>query len=827
MGIGNSLDHVLHELKHYLPAQAPLKDFIHHNTLHGFQSNSFFEGLQKASVIFGYKTLLPLSDYRARFIKGDISIDTLKEVISKQKSNEDIDKWIHLLLYSDISEELDERIGKLRREWVKHTGIDLDSMVHPILFRILCSYLDQGISTWRFPEKNIGFLDAIRSIESSTHSSFFATQEARNWLIGGDCSISALLKRIIGDESFTEQYLFDQQFAHQGWSGIVVSVELQPESLLDGRKISLEELIVFELLLELDVMVMKKGSDFPPLSTFLLPETTSLFASLTPSPVSEIVRLWQLAMEKSFYDQVLKGLAQNIDISKQVKNKSFQAVFCIDDRECSLRRHLEELDTDCETFGTPGFFGVAFYYQPEDGKFKTKLCPAPVTPSHLIKAVGANTKRKTDAHFSHQTHSLFPGFLISQTLGFWSAIKLFAQIFKPSMSPATSTSLQHMHKESVLSIEHKGDFDGNLQIGFTKTEMTDRVEALLKSMGLIKDFASLVYVVSHGSSSVNNPHFSAYDCGACCGRPGSVNARVICFMANDLEVREMLKLRGLNIPEEIGFVGALHDTSRDEIVYYDEHLFTEDQKIQHQLNIGFFANALKANAVERSRRFVLLDKKLPKEKVFQKVRNRSVSLFEPRPELNHATNTLCIVGSRQLTKGLFLDRRAFLNSYDAAIDTNGDLLYGILKAAAPVCGGINLEYFFSRVDNQRLGAGSKLPHNVMGLIGVANGIDGDLRPGLPSQMIEVHDPLRLMIIVEQEPEKVLSVIQRAPETYEWFINDWIQLVAISPSTKQFYRFESGEFVTQSIAARQVPATTNLETLFMEVSDNLPVMLLGS
>jgi uncharacterized protein YbcC (UPF0753/DUF2309 family) len=492
-----------------------------------------------------------------------------------------------------------------------------------------------------------------------------------------------------------------------------------------------------------------------------------------------------------------------------------------------LRRHLEDLDPSCETFGTPGFFGVAFYYQPEDGKFKTKLCPAPVTPSHLIKAVGANSKRKTDAHFSHQTHSLLPGFLISQTLGFWSALKLFGQIFKPTMSPATSTSLQHMHKESQLSIEHNGDFDGNLQIGFTKLEMADRVEALLKSMGFVKDFASLVYVVSHGSSSVNNPHFSAYDCGACCGRPGSVNARVICHMANDSEVRSMLNERGISIPSETRFVGALHDTSRDEIVYYDENLLSEAQKLHHAKNSQIFAESLKANAVERSRRFVLLDKKLPKEKVFQSVRNRSVSLFEPRPELNHATNTLCIVGSRKLTKGLFLDRRAFLNSYDASIDTNGDLLYGILKAAAPVCGGINLEYFFSRVDNQRLGAGSKLPHNVMGLIGVANGIDGDLRPGLPSQMIEVHDPLRLLIVVEQEPDKVLSVIQRAAETYEWFVNDWIQLVAISPSSKQFYRFESGQFVAQSISQKPVSVTSNLDTLFTTVSDNLPVMLIES
>jgi uncharacterized protein YbcC (UPF0753/DUF2309 family) len=513
---------------------------------------------------------------------------------------------------------------------------------------------------------------------------------------------------------------------------------------------------------------------------------------------------------------------------KKIANKSFQAMFCIDDRECSLRRYLEQYDADCETFGTPGFFGVEFFYQPEDGKFYTKVCPAPVTPKYLIKEVHAFKKKDRDVHFTKHSHSFYGGWLISQTLGFWSAVRLFVNIFRPSMSPATASSFRHMEKYSKLTIENKNieNKENGLQVGFAIDEMAQRVEGLLKSIGLVKDFAPIVYVVGHGSSSVNNPHYAAYDCGACSGRAGSVNSRVICYMANHPKVREILATRGIVIPAKTQFLGALHDTTRDEIAFFDEDSLSHDNLEIHNKNEVTFDNALDSNAKERSRRFESIDSKLSPEKIHDKIRTRSVSLFEPRPELNHATNALCIVGSRELTKGLFLDRRAFMNSYDYTIDPDGKFLFNILKAAAPVCGGINLEYYFSRVDNQKLGAGTKLPHNVMGLFGVANGIDGDLRPGLPSQMIEVHDPVRLLIIVEHLPEVVLDTIQRNAETYEWFINEWVNLVVVHPETKEFYSFKEGGFVKYQPLKQQVDTVSDMIPLLESNQDNVPVYLIA-
>jgi uncharacterized protein YbcC (UPF0753/DUF2309 family) len=199
--------------------------------------------------------------------------------------------------------------------------------------------------------------------------------------------------------------------------------------------------------------------------------------------------------------------------------KNFQALFCIDDRECSIRRHIEQLDSNCETYGTPGFFGVEFFYQPQDGKFYTKLCPATVTPKYLIKEESDSNNRETDIHFSKHAHSFHSGWLISQTLGFWSVIKLALNIFRPTMSPSTASSFKHMNEHAKLTIEYNHQTENNLQVGFTIDEMATRVEGLLRSIGLVDDFAPIVYVVGHGSSSVNNPHYAAYDCGACSGRP--------------------------------------------------------------------------------------------------------------------------------------------------------------------------------------------------------------------------------------------------------------------------------------------------------------------
>ncbi|MGQ3131712.1 MAG: YbcC family protein [Flavobacteriales bacterium] len=800
-GCGKKFDKngTIHKLKHYLPQQAPLKDFVHHNTLHAFQGLPFHDALRFSAHIFGARSYLPLDEYRRLYAQGQINPAVLRRVISIRKGTADADLWEDKLLLQTYDTSRSARIGTLREKWKDVFRVNLDKEVHPLLFRLVNSYLDQGLASRSFPVYGEGFLDSLRTLEQRSHLSFFRSKRVRGLLQTPSLGMEELLTEMVGRPALFEQYLFDQQFAHPGWSGMVSYVEDNPGSLLDRRKISLHDFIMTELLLELDTLEHKLGKDRVPLGTKVQADIQPLFTLPAAEEKDEVFEMLQEAYEWSYYDQVLTGLQmkhKRAEIPDTVPEYSFQAFLCIDDREGSLRRHLEELDPQCRTYGTPGFFNVAFYFRPASGKFYTKACPVPLNPRHVIKETESRGQFRTDRHFNRQGQGLLGGWIMSQTLGFLSPLRLLLNLSRPSETAVMVSSSMLMHKNSRLTIENRdpAHIVNGLQVGFTVEEMADRVEQLLKSTGLVCDFAPLVYVIGHGASSVNNTHYAGYDCGACGGRPGSVNARVFAFMANHAGVRRILRGKGVYIPESTQFIGALHDTTRDEIEYFDEDVLHATNGILHARNALLFEQALDRNAAERAARFPLLNRKgLSEKEIHRKVKRRAVSLFEPRPELNHATNALCIIGRRESTEHLFLNRRSFMHSYDYRTDSEGKFLAGALAAATPVAGGINLEYYFSRVDPSRFGAGSKLSHNVMGLIGVANGTDGDLRTGLPVQMTELHEPMRLLMVIEQFPDIISKTLSGSPDLYEWFANSWIHLVALEPGSKKLYLFGDGRF----------------------------------
>ena len=818
------INHTLHELKHFLPSQMTLKDFIHHNSLHAFQDMKFYDGIFRASKLFGYKVTLQLQEYRKLFSLGRIKESVIERIIIDRKGAHELEKWSNNILYKEYDENITARIGTYRSNWKKNYKIDIDSLVHPLLYRIIASYLDQGIGAWEFPVQDLSFLEAIRSIESNSVASFFKTNYAKQLLFDNSITIANLLNQLVGKEEDYETYLFDLSFSHRGWSGMVAVINDVPNTLLIEKKISLEEFIKFELLLEIDALVDHLGAHWKPLAQIAPNTSVDIFAATPITELDEVYMIWQDAFEWSYYDQVLASIKQNntntTNTSIASPTPSFQAIFCIDERECSIRRHLEYVAPKCTTFGAPGFFGVEFYYKQYGAKFIDKLCPAPVTPKYLIKELGVHHHSSKDIFYAKSTYGLASGFLSTLTLGTLALKNLFQINFKPKMSASISDAFSHMNKDSQLTVENTdiNEQEEGLQVGFTVEEMVIRVENFLRGIGLIKDFAKNIYVVAHGSSSANNPHHGAHDCGACSGRPGCVNARVFAIMANHLKVRAQLKEQGIVIPNSTQFIAAMHDTASDLIGYYDDEQLNNENNLLHIEVKKAFENALDLNAKERSRRFSSINTSQPIKKIRKDIEDRSVSLFEPRPELGHGTNSLAIIGRRSITRGLFLDRRAFLNSYDYQTDLDGYYLAKVMAPIGIVCGGINLEYYFSRVDNVKLGCGTKLPHNVNGLIGVTNSSDGDLRPGLPWQMIEPHDPVRLLVIVEHYPEIVLKTIKSNDAMYEWYKNEWVHIAAMHPETKEFYYFKDekmNQYHTNNFELKEIQ---NVHKLFEEAPE---------
>lgn len=830
---------MLERAAHWLPAQGPLKDFIHHNTLHAFQHLDFRDAVGAAARLYGAATAMPGAFYLEAYREGRIREPALERALERAFPDEPerVSARGRMLAGAVASPAFPgvARSG-LRATWAAQlAGVSLDRRSHLYLFRLLGAYLDQGLSIWRMPgAEELGFFDAVVRLArgSALPTGPFAMPTARRLLgLPPREALSGALARTLAREVLWEPYVLETLLSQPGWAGLIAECERAPELLIARRGIHLLDYLAITLIAEVGQLERELGEDFAPLDApapDLVPDRVAV-----PGADEVLLAVWHDAFEASYYEPLLGALVAPRPPQVPVPAWAW-AVFCLDDRASSLRRHVEEVEPRIATFGTPGFFGFDFNYCGAGDAIASKHCPAPVTPRHLVVESYESADRPTgdDAlwwrrpvHLETHSNTLVRGWLLSYTLGLGAALRLAASVFRPSLAPLTAQPLSTVSGGARFKLLRQGDErspDG-LWLGYTSEELADRVQDLFRSVGARPPWPELVVLFGHGASSVNNPYFAAYNCGACSGRSGAPNARAFAKAANRPDVRALLAARGLTIPDSTWFIGALYDTTRDEATYYDHDVARMPQRfaepfaaLRHTME-----EVAARNAAERCRRFDTLPLGLAPDRALEEVRARSISLFEPRPEYNHATNATCIIGRREVTAGLFLDRRAFLSSYDPTQDPSGELLVGVLAAVLPVCAGINLEYFFSRIDPRHYGAGTKLPHNVNGLLGVCNGIEGDLLTGLPTQMTEIHDPVRLLVVVEQTPEIALAAAREKPAIFEWIEHAWVRYACVHPESRHAWLFDAGEM--RPLAGLPAPEhrfTTSLEAA-RQGRDNLP------
>jgi len=748
------------------------------------------------------------------------------------------------------------RFGRPAEAVAAKGGADLDAVIHPLLIRLCGAFLDQGVAYWPMPHREEGlFRAAVRLLSQPAvpdPPGLLGMQRAFACLAeeGREAEDALLdsLEALGVPENCWEEYLRTELLALPGWPGMMRQLEEHPE-LAPHVRLPCALADFTALRLALTVVALRNLPD--PLDGWrretaeasggatlaqaamlfdaaqVLGLTSAMLSALPPASFNEFAtevvsfdgwerrRLLHLAFERRHERQVLLPLIRHLKEgagSPRTHRLTAQVVFCIDDREESMRRALEEVDGSIETFGAAGFFGCAMdYVGIDDGRFAA-FCPVVVKPVHAVReqavpgheALGQKRRTlrrwwsrwKRVMHVSSQT--LVRGSVSTAVLGFISLFPLVWRVLSPlsyarlarwlseQFFPEPRTELRFMREDT----ESREATTGLLR-GFTVPEMVDRVAGVLGPAGLRVGHARLLLVLGHGSSSLNNPHESAYDCGACGGRKGGPNARLFALMANHEGVRRGLRSRGICIPDDTRVVGGFHDTCTDDVILYD----LEALPASHGGDLDRVSESLERaralNARERARRFEAADRQLGPAEALRHVCGRAVHLGEPRPELGHATNAVAFVGHRQTTAGLFLDRRAFLVSYDHRADPEARVLAELLNAAVPICAGINLEYFFSRVDNEAYGCGTKLPLNVTGLIGVMAGTQSDLRTGLPWQMVEVHEAVRLLLVIENEPDVVLAAFRSNPMLNEFLENRWIRVAALNADTAEVRMYRGG------------------------------------
>ncbi len=733
----------------------------------------------------------------------------------------------------------------------------VDEVIHPWLIRLCSVFLDQGTAYWPMPNREKGFYESVRTLLSGGGGIFpkylvgLGEEFRRQQHLGFSAADSVLdyLDSITPEETEWAEIVQAELLALPGWAGLMRKLEEEP-TLAPHHILPCSLMDFLAVRLTMARIAAQRGAaetipEESPLKTQerrRLSRTARIYdaARVLRLSAEEVARLSQsewvvfsseikafnglerrrvlhLAYERAHEREILRGLASHRKyrgLFDQGQRPVAQVFFCLDEREESMRRALEETSPAVETHGAAGYFGVAVDYKGIDDPHGAALCPVVVKPKHAIveqpKAGDGsvlNSRRwrrrilgllMRNSFVSSKT--LLRGWLSTAALGLLSAVPLIGHLLAPRRyallrewlnkaflpEPRTELTLMRNTRQS------RGAVSG-LLMGFTAEEKAERVASVLGPAGLVHNFARLVVILGHGSSSLNNPHESAHDCGACGGRRGGPNARLFAAMANRQEVRERLREEGIDIPPDTWFVGGYHDTCNDGIDLFDLDAVPSTHLPDVESIRRAFDHARAQNALERSRRFESCLANADTKRALRHVEERSEHLAQPRPEYGHCTNSVCIIGRRRLTRGLFLDRRAFLLSYDSSVDPDNDALAALLAAAVPVCAGISLEYYFSFVDNDRYGCGTKLPHNVTSLMGVMDGHASDLRTGLPWQMVEIHEPVRILFVVETTPGRLEKVIDISPALKQLLENRWIRLATIDPASARVHVHRDGGF----------------------------------
>ncbi|MCA9148379.1 MAG: DUF2309 family protein, partial [Planctomycetales bacterium] len=565
------------------------------------------------------------------------------------------------------------------------SGVDADELVNEILIPFCSVFMDQGIGQWQLPNREQGFfrsfihlyghacepkdewLDGLRDSLLRLERSGATPLE----------SIRASLQLFAIAPADEDEFIQATLLSLRGFAGMIWQLESRADRV--ARPISsgaLVEFLAIRLILDacaarfvakqafgyegaLSELRSFMAAKYPPPEVrrddqlaFLVFQLAQLMA-WTPESLHRLAdsdwqkltdeidafsdmerrRIFQQAYERQYRMQTLDAVAVQAELAKQQRPSQieqltaghrtpvFQVITCIDDREESFRRYVEETEPRAETFGAAGFFASAMYYRGNAEAHYVPLCPIIIRPNHYVQESvsfsfedAERLRRRLRRVLGRATYRMHAGSrtviggFMAGIFGSLATLPLVMRILAPRITAQIRRTFGTFVRTPVItqlqierSVDPPGPEDGH--IGFSVEEMAGIVERLLRDIGLTSHLSRLVLMCGHGSSSLNNPHESAYNCGACAGARGGPNARAFAQMANDPRVRAVLAERDFVIPAETVFIGSYHNTCDDSLTYYDLDRIPVSHKpdLEHLLRVMDEVRA--RNAHERARRF--------------------------------------------------------------------------------------------------------------------------------------------------------------------------------------------------------------------------------
>ncbi len=796
----------------------PLKTFVAVNPFLGFTDRTFHATCALMRRVARIDMLMPRAFYREALVTGAIEDHDLAAALAEAPSDWRAPVSLEALKASlagdegdagsrhavpTVAEVLDDLASGDRQ--TSRTAFMVDE-----ISKWCAAYFDDGQSVWRLPTRGMPPYTAWR--ESMRHDLNPEAMGIRGFRAivarmptDPIAAITAVVRDLAVADRAVEEYLYGALCDVGGWAAYA-RYQVWNSNLVGREDDTLVQLLAIRVVWGYALYLQRTDPEFEAAWRRAMDQATTVPLDDRLGDDTDLIvdMVAQEAYEGAWRRRLIAKLAGAVPApAGEPERKAVQAAFCIDVRSEIFRRALETISPGVETIGFAGFFGYPIEYVPIAHERGGAQCPVLLTPAFTVLEVvnAASEEEETDIlglrllrrrvakAWKSFKLSAVSSFLYVETAGLLSASKIVSDsagltrtVRDPNTDGLDRDAITHMGP----SLEPR--IVGGRRTGLDVEERLIQAEAVLRAMSMTEDFARLVVLAGHGSTTVNNPHASGLDCGACGGHTGEANARVAADVLNDPEVRVGLLTRGIEIPDDTWFVGALHDTTTDEVKLYDLErapaaLAGDLDQLRSRLE--------SASCLARRDRAPLLRLGATSD-IDAAVIRRSRDWTQVRPEWGLAGNAAFIAAPRSRSRGVNLNGRAFLHSYDWRADTGFGVLELIMTAPMIVASWINLQYYGSTVNNRVFGAGNKVLHNVTGAIGVLEGNAGDLKTGLAWQSVHdgqrfIHEPLRLNVFIEAPTEAIDAVIAKHQGVRDLVENLWIHLFALDDAGRPLRR----------------------------------------